>query len=160
MVARHKSSRSARYRPLPCPWMATRPAVCPVADLAELYRWRWQVETSLARVKTTMQMDVLPSKTVPGVLKDLTIFAIVYNLVRMVMRQLGGTPAHCHGADQRSGCPALARSTRQWDAVRCLARQPYSPTSSGASGQDTAPLRIWLRGLGHRPATIRGLQAP
>jgi hypothetical protein len=56
-----------------------------VADLAELYRQRWQVETSLAQLKTTMQMDVLHCKTVSGVLKELTVFAIVYNLVRMVM---------------------------------------------------------------------------
>jgi IS4 transposase len=58
-----------------------------VADLAELYRRRWQVETALAQLKTTMQMDVLHGKTVPGVLKELTVFAIVYNLVRMVMWQ-------------------------------------------------------------------------
>ena len=57
------------------------------ADLAELYRLRWQVETSLAHLKTTMQMDVLRCKTVAGVLKELTVFAIVYNLVRMVMGQ-------------------------------------------------------------------------
>jgi Transposase DDE domain len=58
-----------------------------VADLAELYRQRWQVETSLAQLKTTMKMDVLHCKTVPGVLKELIIFAIVYNLVRLVMWQ-------------------------------------------------------------------------
>jgi hypothetical protein len=58
-----------------------------VSDLAALYRQRWQVETALAHLKTTMQMDVLHGKTVPGVLKELTVFAIVYNLVRMVMRQ-------------------------------------------------------------------------
>jgi DDE family transposase len=62
-------------------------AVYPVADLAELYRLRWQVETSLAHLKTTMRMDVLHGQTVPGVLKELTVFAIVYNLVRMVMWQ-------------------------------------------------------------------------
>jgi hypothetical protein len=56
-----------------------------VADLVELYRQRWQVETSLAHLKTTMQMDVLHCKTVSGVLKELTVFAIVYNLVRMLM---------------------------------------------------------------------------
>ncbi|MDQ3828441.1 MAG: IS4 family transposase [Candidatus Tectomicrobia bacterium] len=58
-----------------------------VADLAELYRRRWQVETALAHLKTAMRMDVLHCKTVPGVLKELTIFAIVYNLVRMVICQ-------------------------------------------------------------------------
>jgi Transposase DDE domain len=56
-----------------------------VADLAELYRQRWQVETALAQLKTSMKMDVLHCKTVPGVLKELTIFALVYNLVRLVM---------------------------------------------------------------------------
>jgi len=34
-----------------------------------------------------MQMDVLHCKTVPGVLKELTVSAIVYNPVRMVMCQ-------------------------------------------------------------------------
>ena len=56
-----------------------------VADLAELYRQRWQVETALAHLKTPMRMDVLHCKTVSGVLKELTVFAMVYNLVRMVM---------------------------------------------------------------------------
>jgi hypothetical protein len=58
-----------------------------VADLAELYHQRWRVETSLAQLKTSMQLDVLHCKTVPGVLKELTVYAIVDNLVRMVMCQ-------------------------------------------------------------------------
>jgi hypothetical protein len=58
-----------------------------VADLAALYLQRWQVETALAQLETTMQMEVLHRKTVPGALKELTVFAIVYNLVRMVMGQ-------------------------------------------------------------------------
>jgi hypothetical protein len=58
-----------------------------VADLAALYHQRWQVETSLAHLKTTMRMAVLHCKTVSGVLKELTVFAIVDNLVRMVMCQ-------------------------------------------------------------------------
>jgi hypothetical protein len=45
--------------------------------------WRDRLLTPV----TTMQMDVLHCKTVPGVLKELTVFALVYNLVRMVMRQ-------------------------------------------------------------------------
>ena len=57
------------------------------ADLAELYHQRWQVETALAHLTTTMQMDVLRCKTVAGVLKELTIFALAYNLVRLVMGQ-------------------------------------------------------------------------
>ena len=63
-----------------------------VADLAELSRQRWQVETSLAPLKTTMQMDGLHGQTVPGVLKELTVFAIVDHLVRMVMCQAAMLP--------------------------------------------------------------------
>jgi Transposase DDE domain len=59
--------------------------VYPVDDLAELYRRRWQVETALAQLKTSMKMDVLHCQTTPGVLKELTVFALVYNLVHMVM---------------------------------------------------------------------------
>jgi hypothetical protein len=58
-----------------------------VPDLAKLYRRRWQVETALAQLKTTMRMDVLYCKTVPRVLKELMVFAIVYNLVHLVMWQ-------------------------------------------------------------------------
>jgi hypothetical protein len=47
----------------------------------------YNIETALAHLKTTMQMDILHCKTVPGVLTKLTVFAIVYNLVRMIMRQ-------------------------------------------------------------------------
>ena len=76
------------FRPRQVTLVTTRldAAIDPVAELAALYRQRWQVETSLAQLKTTRHMDVLHGKTVPGVLKELTVFAIVYHLVRMVMR--------------------------------------------------------------------------
>ena len=55
------------------------------AALAKLYRLRWRVETNLSHLKRTMKMDVLRSETVPGVMKELTMFALVYNLIRVVM---------------------------------------------------------------------------
>jgi hypothetical protein len=58
-----------------------------VEALAELYGVRWRVEQNLRHLKQTMKMDVLKCKTVDGVLKELTIFAIVYNLVRVVMME-------------------------------------------------------------------------
>jgi hypothetical protein len=59
----------------------------PRMALAELYRKRWDAETHLAQLKTTMKMDVLHCQTVLGVHKELLIFAILYNLVRLVMLQ-------------------------------------------------------------------------
>jgi hypothetical protein len=57
----------------------------PAKELAELYGQRWQIETNLRHLKQTMKMDVLRCETVNGVLKELTVFALVYNLVRAVM---------------------------------------------------------------------------
>jgi hypothetical protein len=59
----------------------------PRMDLAELYRKRGDAETHLAQLKTTMKRDVLHCHTVLGVHKELRIFAILYNLVRLVMLQ-------------------------------------------------------------------------
>jgi hypothetical protein len=58
----------------------------PLEALAELYRQRWQVEQHLRESKQTMEMGILKCKTVDGVLKELTIYAIVYNLVRVVLQ--------------------------------------------------------------------------
>lgn len=57
----------------------------PAEDLAELYRSRWQVEVNFRHLKTTMGMEVMRCKTVEGVTKELYMFAIAYNLVRLVM---------------------------------------------------------------------------
>ena len=54
-------------------------------DLAQLYRNRWEIETNLRHLKTTMKMEFLKCKTVDGVLRELHMFALVYNLVRQVM---------------------------------------------------------------------------
>ena len=46
---------------------------------------RWQVEVNLRHLKTTMGLDVLKCKSVQGVMKELAVFALVYNLVRLIM---------------------------------------------------------------------------
>ena len=55
------------------------------SDLAAAYGLRWTVETNFGHIKTTMKMDVLRSKTVRGVMKELTMFLLIYNMVRMTM---------------------------------------------------------------------------
>jgi hypothetical protein len=55
--------------------------------LARLYGLRWQAETDLRHLKQTLHMDVLRSQTVPGVIKELSAFVVIYNLVRRVMHQ-------------------------------------------------------------------------
>jgi hypothetical protein len=57
----------------------------PAADLADLYLSRWQIEVNMRHLKTTMGMDVVHAKTVAGVTKELCMYAIAYNLVRLAM---------------------------------------------------------------------------
>ena len=60
-------------------------ATYPASALAELYYRRWQVEINFRHIKISMKMDVLRCETVDGVLKELAVFALAYNLVRSVM---------------------------------------------------------------------------
>jgi hypothetical protein len=78
-------------------------------DLAQLYLDRWAIETAFGHLKTTMGMDVLRSHTVDGVLKELHVFCLIYNLVRLVMLQ----------ASRRQGVPPDRISFV--DALRWLA---------------------------------------
>lgn len=53
--------------------------------LASLFGQRWEIETNFGHLKSTMKMDVLKCKTVEGVLRELQVFALIYNMVRQVM---------------------------------------------------------------------------
>jgi Transposase DDE domain len=71
------------------------PVLYPAKELAELYLSRWQIEVNFRHLKTTMGMEVMHCKTVEGVLKELYMFALAYNLVRLVMLE----------ASRRQGVP-------------------------------------------------------
>jgi DDE family transposase len=87
----------------------------PAADLADLYGQRWQIETNLRHLKQTLCMDVLHCRTVAGVHKELLMYALVYNLVRQVMRE----------AARRQQVPIERLSFI--DAVRWLADAVHGP---------------------------------
>lgn len=61
------------------------PVLYPKEKIAELYGVRWRVETHFAELKTTLKMRKVKSKTPEGVLKELAVYALVYNLVHGVM---------------------------------------------------------------------------
>ena len=71
------------------------PELYPSKALADLYFARWRVEQNLKDLKQTMKMDVLRCKSVDGVLKELNVYAMVYNLVRLVI----GEAAQRQGVD-------------------------------------------------------------
>jgi hypothetical protein len=87
----------------------------PLEALAELYLQRWDAEVDLRHLKTTLKMEVLRCETEAGVRKELTLFAVVYNLVRVVMLEAG----------RRQGVPADRISFV--DALRWLRSSPGTP---------------------------------
>ncbi len=68
----------------------------PVKDIAQLYADRWQIELRLRDIKTTMGMEMLRSRTPAMAEKELSFFAIAYNVVRLLMMRAanrhGGWP--------------------------------------------------------------------
>lgn len=57
----------------------------PTERLLELRLRRWQVEVNLRHLKTTMGMETLKCKSVEGVKKEVAVFTLVYNLIRLIM---------------------------------------------------------------------------
>jgi hypothetical protein len=55
------------------------------ADLADLYRRRWQAELSLRSLKITLSMDVLRGRSPDVVRKEVWAHLLAYNLVRALM---------------------------------------------------------------------------
>jgi DDE family transposase len=93
-------------------------------ELLELRMRRWDVETNLGHLKTTMGLDVLRCKTEAGVRKELCIFCLVYNLVRVVMLQAAS--AQQVPVDRISFVDALRwmRHARRGDALPKLVVNP------------------------------------
>lgn len=65
--------------------MLLDPVAYPADSIVELLKGRWDVEGNLRHLKTTMGMEVLRCKSVEGVQKELWAFALIYNLVRIIM---------------------------------------------------------------------------
>jgi hypothetical protein len=103
------------------------PVAYPAEDLLELRLRRWDVETNIGHMKTTMGMDVLHCKSEQGVRKELAVFCLVYNLVRVVM--LEASRRQEVPVSRISFADALnwMRHARPGDALAKLIVNPYRP---------------------------------
>lgn len=103
------------------------PAKYPADELVALRLRRWDVETNLAHLKTTMGLDMLRCKSELGVRKELTVFCLVYNLVRVVM--LEAAQRQRVSVDRISFADALKwmRHARPGDRLPALLVNPHRP---------------------------------
>jgi hypothetical protein len=103
------------------------PKKYPADELFTLRLRRWDVETDIRHLKTTMGMDVLHCKTVEGVQKELWIFLLIYNLVRAVM--VSAAKRQKVAVSRISFASALhwMRCAREGDRLPRLAIVPHRP---------------------------------
>jgi hypothetical protein len=63
------------------------PKDSPTAALKALYRERWQVELDLRSIKTTLGMETLSCKTPSMAEKEVWVYLLAYNLIRIMMAE-------------------------------------------------------------------------
>lgn len=59
----------------------------PKNEIKKLFRQRWNIEVDLRNIKTTLGMDVLSCKTPEMIVKELWVYLLAYNLIRLLMAQ-------------------------------------------------------------------------
>jgi len=124
------------------------PLLYPKEKIAELYGVRWRVETHFAQVKTTLKMRRVKSKTSQGVLKELTVYALVYNLIHCVM---------CRAAAARGVAPCRISFI---DAVRWLLSSGPEQTLSDLIVNPHRPDRHEPRAIKDRQDTYTKMSRP
>ena len=87
-------------------------ALYPQAEIAKLYRLRWDAEINLRSLKTMMNMDVLRCQTPDMVRKEIWAHLLAYNLIRTVIAQAAAT----HGKHPRH--LSFTRAMRTLEAFR------------------------------------------
>ena len=80
-VREFKASGKIMVTTMICPKAACK------AELKALYRQRWAVELDIRHIKETMGMNILSCKTPDMVLKEIWVYLLAYNLIRLLMVQ-------------------------------------------------------------------------
>lgn len=62
----------------------------PADEVVALAGGRWEAETNFRHLKITLELDVLRCKSLAGVLRELAVIVLVYNLVRSIMSKAAG----------------------------------------------------------------------
>ena len=65
----------------------TCPKTNPKEELKALYKQRWSVELDIRHIKETMRMNILSCKTPQMALKEIWVYLLAYNLIRLLMAQ-------------------------------------------------------------------------
>lgn len=79
-------------------------------ELAKLYERRWNIELDLRCIKTTPRMETLSCKSPSMIQKELWVYLLAYNLIRLLMAQA----AHVAGIQPRQ--VSFKHTVQMWAA--------------------------------------------
>ena len=120
-----------------------KPKVTPKKALSELYTGRWHVELDFRNIKTTLGMECLRCQTPAMCEKEMWVYLLAYNLIRLLMAQ---------AADQATLPPrqlSFKHTLQVW--LAWSARQLYFPDTD--TTQELFALIAQIR-VGDRPNRV------
>lgn len=124
----------------------TDPVAVSAAEIAWLYRQRWQIELDLRSIKCAMQMDILRCKTPPMVKKEIAAHLLGYNLIRVAMSQAARS-RRC--MPRQLSFAAARRAVACWQQT--LRHDPHTPF---ANARQSLLKRIAYCRIPYRPNRI------
>jgi hypothetical protein len=134
------------------------------ADLATLYRRRWQAELDLRALKVTLGMDVLRCKSPEMVRKEVWAHLLAYNLIRGVMAQTAQTldcdPRELSFAGAQQALVTFAERLLEAEGSRRTELYTWLLLTIGASRVGDRPGRVEPRARKRRPKPYPLLTKP
>jgi hypothetical protein len=129
-------------------------AVCK-RELSRLYEQRWHVELDLRNIKTSLGMEVLSCRSPQMVEKELWVYLLAYNVVRLLMAQA----AVEHGVLPRQlSFKHTAQLWAQWQCSACENTQAILPRLIGQVRVGKRPGRMEPRARKRRPKSYQWLK--
>lgn len=120
-----------------------RPLEASKAELARLYERRWSIELDLRAITTTLGLETLSCKSPAMVQKELWVYLLAYNLIRLLMAQA----AHSAGVHPRE--LSFKHTVQLWTAWTSQTLAPLASDQPSELFRLIAQLRV-----GHRPHRI------
>jgi hypothetical protein len=119
------------------------PRQAPKGELAKLYERRWNIELDLRCIKTTLRMETLSCKSPAMIHKELWVYLLAYNLIRVLMAQA----AHNAGIQPRQ--VSFKHTVQMWTAWTSQSSVALVDTRSAELFRLIAQLRV-----GNRPRRV------
>lgn len=108
-------------------------------ELAAIYEQRWNVELDFRNIKTTLGLEVLSCKTPPMCEKELWVYLLAYNLIRLLMAQ-AALHANVHPRQL-----SFKHTVQVWTAWLLLGLAGTSAASNDALFTTIAQLKVGKR---------------